>query len=266
MLVDGSIGKMAWVPVTVGSETYVVLSIPVADYMIKTTINIGGVDIKSFLSTNLKRHSTFRYGSETDSEFRDIFCQIMLKTPFKPYKMSARTWAKTNLSNYVIMSQAYFKSLIDEIKKTCKERPLHLNSSIRGGCLRTCLMTSDFSLFNGDGGEGDCKVDIEYASMKSTDKKMVTYEERMTMPAMGVCMWSECYSVGFVDYFNMTTDGEGNLGHVVDGVYVPAQGNTYARSYEQVLEKLGQNLAAGGKKRRTRAKAVNGKKGRGSSD
>ena len=207
--------------------------------MIKYMTNINGGDIKSFLEVNLMRTSVF-VSSGSNDHVRQLFKKIMLKVPYSVHQMKTACQVKSNLSKHIIMDENYFKGLVAETKSRCVERPMHLPAGMADDMkILACDKASYMSVLSGSN-----KDDVVYPEM---DKMLVTYEDRSRMPAWMTAMWKEAYASGCVAYFRIE-EVDGKIGHVIDGEYVAATDDMYARSYDEVMalydEQMEESLAA----------------------
>lgn len=232
---------MGWTAVTVDNKTYVVLSITIAAKMIQHITNISLGDIKTFLEVNLQRDNAF-VSSGSNDHTRKLFKKIMLKVPYSVLQMKTMAGVKTNLNRYVIMNKKYFKGLVAETKSRCVDRPMQLPEGMADEMkLKPVDKASYMSVLSGSNRDG-----VVYPEM---DKMLVTYEDRSRMPAWKVAMWKEAYASGLIDYFGIE-EVDGKIGHVIDGEYVAATDDMYARSYDEVMalydEKMEESLAAVG--------------------
>lgn len=214
-----------WIPVTVNGKTFVVVSVTIAETMIRNITNITGGDIKTFLEVNLARDNAFVNSGSSD-QVKQLFTQVMLRTPWTVLKMKTPADVKKNLSRYIVTDAEYFKGLVCKIKSVCVDRPMWLPDSVLDMKLRANQMVSYMSVVSGSSTD-----DVVYPNMGGM---MVNYEDRSRMPAWRVAMWRESYASGCVGYFGMT-DVEGKMGHIVNGEYVPPAGDAYAHEYREVM-------------------------------
>ena len=219
---DGKFGITTWVPVYESNHDYVVLSKPITEQVIKRMVSTD-IEIKPTLD-GLKPAVAFAHNNGSDMGKRELFMNIMKKTPFGVRKTSLKQWTK-NLELYKVMDADYFKALGEEIVTTRTSRPLELPESVKDMKLHMRYFPLKLSLSSGVG------TDVEYVNMGET----LTPHDLSLMPAWGVNWWLETYGNGAKRYFGMEEVG-GKLGHVQSGVYVPPEGNVYVRSYKVTLD------------------------------
>ena len=239
LLFNSKEGLFGWFPVVVDGKAYVVLSVAIAAKMIKYITNINGGDIKTFLEVNLMRSSVF-VSSGSNNHVRQLFIKIMLKAPYLVHQMRTPCQVKSNLSKYIVMDKDHFKGLVAAVKSRCVDRPMHLPAGMADDMkIIDCDKANYMSVLSGSN-----RDDVVYPEM---DKMLVTYEDRSQMPAWKVAMWKEAYASGCTDYFGIE-EVDGKIGHVIDGEYVAATDDMYARSYDEVMalydEKMEESLAA----------------------
>ena len=233
ILLNGKEGLYGWIPVTVDGKTYIVLSVTICDSMIRHITNMVGGDIKNFLEVNLKRDNAF-VNSGSSKQVKQLFKKIMLKVPYSVLQMKTPAQVKINLSRYIIMDKKYFKGLVAETKLRCVDRPTKLPEGMAKEMkIAANQKASYMSVLSGSN-----RDDVVYPEM---DKMVVTYEDRSRMPAWKVAMWKEAYASGCADYFGME-EVDGKIGHVIDGEYVAATDDMYARSYDEVMALYDQQM------------------------
>ena len=227
VLCDGVEGIAAYIPVKHEGKLQIVLSTTIMEKLMESYCNVRRTDIKNDIRSNAKKVPV------TAAQFR----AIMLKTPFKPYKMGPKmkdaNWLKNNLEVYVVADAEWFKGLIKEIEKRC-EVPGEIPDGVKALKLyRTMAQSFSVSAHYSIG----AKV---YESMG--DKCYLSDEQLSQMPAMHWPWCEEAYGGGCADYFGMRkVDGE--WGVVSAGKYVEPHTNedgreVKARAYGVVLASL----------------------------
>lgn len=234
---DGPSGFTMWVPVNENNHDYVVLSKSIADQGIKSMVSTND-DLRPMFD-NLKPAVAFAHNTGSDTGKRTLFFNIMKKTPFGVKKLARNKWTK-NFELYRVMDADYFKGLMQEIATMYPSRPLELPESVKKMKIHPRYFPNTMSLDSGVG------KNAKYTNIGET----LTPDDLSRMPSWGKNWWCEAYASGADRYFGMV-EVDGKLGHVQSGVYVPPEGNMYARNYEVTLDVYTKQLTAAGAKKKS---------------
>ena len=146
-----------------------------------------------------------------------LFSEIIVKTPFKPYKRnknnSGTKWLNDNLNKcrYTIMLAPWFQGLIKEVYSRCDvpeelcEDALNMKMQLTKHMYSDIAMSSQFDV-------GPVAYDSLGVGVELSRSKLVK------MPAMKMMLWTEAYESGCKQYFGMT-EVNGVMGVVMNGKY-----------------------------------------------
>ena len=209
---------------------YVVLSHKVTVALMEVSVNSTGTTMAAVL----QRHLVKAPMNAT------LFSEIIVLTPFKPYKRNKKNggtkWLNDNLNNsrYTVMLKKWFKGLVEEVHKRC-DVPEELCEDAINLKMMSRHMYSDISMAS----QFDVGP-VEYDSLG--DGVELTRSKLVRMPAMKMMWWTEAYESGCKQYFNMT-EVNGVMGVVTNGKYKkPFEDDegflVQAMSYDDTLEAL----------------------------
>lgn len=237
---DGMHGIAPWCPSKPADTLYIVISKAVIGDVVSAETTATSSAVSEFLSANLKRHPAFVTPSAKN---KGLFMDIMARTPLKvtsKNRKSDQVWMKENLQRYMIIESSYWKGLFDKIEEVCEGRPTELSDDTKIKFIPERRMVQRFSVptTKNQAEEYDSDATFTYKNM---DNKVLGYDELSAMPAMNMMWWTESYSGGCEDFFNMEPV-DGVIGHVQSGKYVEPSGNVYARSYDETVAHLVEKL------------------------
>ena len=228
LLCDGLYGVAGWIPVRHGDRLFVVFSIRITTKLMEASVDTSGTGMAD----------VFRHHMQPVATDADLFQQIMLKTPFKMYKKSAKTtstrWLKINRRHYIVMHSGWFRALIAATAIVC-DVPDTIPTAALEMCMGRTHMFSDFSV----------TTHFTNGPNVMDDGVELTHEQLQAMPAMKCTWWSEAYWSGCAEYFSMYSNEDGVVGVVTSGRYeLPymRDDGTMVRSYpyQQTLDMLAQ--------------------------
>lgn len=231
LLCDGLYGVAGWVPVRHGDRLFVVFSIRITTKLMEASVDTSGTGMAD----------VFRHHMKPVATDADLFQQIMLKTPFKMYKKSAKMtttrWLLSNRRNYIVMHSGWFRGLVAATAIVC-DVPDTIPTAVLDMRMGKTHMFSDLSVTthctNGPNIYENMDGGVE-----------LTHEQLQAMPAMKCKWWREAYRSGCAEYFSMYSNEDGVVGVVTSGRYqLPYMGDdgTMVRSYtyQQTLDTLAQ--------------------------
>lgn len=219
-----------WVPVYENNHLYIVLSKSIAELGIKCMVSTND-DLKP-LFDSLKPAAAFAHNTGSDTAKRELFMNIMKKTPWGVKKTVTNKWVK-NFEIVRIMDAVYFKGVMEDIVARFPERPTKLPRSAENLKVHMRYFPSTMSVSSGIG------ENVRYVNMGET----LTPDDLSRMPAFGTNWWIQAYESGADRYFDMK-EVDGKLGHVQSGVYIPPAGEVYARSYDDTMRMFAAKKAA----------------------
>lgn len=156
------------------------------------------------------------------------FMKLILKTPFKPYKIPpsncSKEISKGNFENYIVLDSNHFRRFCEEIRAAFPESNPIPDSVWTLGISAKSNMIQRWSMMVDSKGEPSRIEDLK--------DRTLTEDERKGCPAMCVEWGLEWFDSGTSDYFEMTS---GQPKHVVNGLVVD---ETVEATYADVLAQL----------------------------
>lgn len=204
LLCDGRYGVAGWIPVWHRGVLYVILSKRVTVSLMEVSVNTTETTMADVFQKHLK----------SAAMNPTLFSEIIVKTPFKPYRrnksMSGTRWLNQNLTKYKVMLAPWFQGLIEEVHERC-DVPEELCADAVNMKMQAKHMYSDIGMSS----QFDVGP-VVYDSMG--DDVQLSRTKLVRMPAMKCCWWTEAYESGCKQYFGMT-EVDGVMGVVTNGKY-----------------------------------------------
>ena len=233
VLCDGLRAVFGWIPVFHEGILYVVLAKKITTCLMEASVSASGTNMAD----------VFKNNAATVTVDSDLFKQIMLKTPLKVYKKSAKMsgakWLKSNLDHYMILKAEWFRGLVAEVERRCDVPDQISIDALEMVMGAKTHMFSDFSVTT----HGTPGPNV-YENMG--DGLELSLEQLQGMPAMKISMWTEAYQSGCMQYFGMKENDDGVLGVVSSGKYnaphMKSNGKMQkSHSYQETLERIKEN-------------------------
>ena len=220
-LIDGFQGVAGWVPVDhhmAGNITLklVVLSVPATKHLLTShDPTLAEVDVEGFLYGAFER---YQFPGFTNGKM-DIkeFVKLLLQTPFRKYQVAPNspTTQKKNLERFIIMDQAYWRKLLDDILAEFGEEA---RGEMKEVAVPDGLMTQDWALTAVPRENPSAKGPSTFIDLLG---RSLTEAERKACPPMN-SQWSKEAYQSMRGFFGIPEGGPKR--HVRSGVYDPSKG------------------------------------------